>query len=147
MHEAVHELIGAGFEHRHLGLLAGEHTVRRALAEGYEEARWSTGRPEGVRTAFVQGHRGGQCAACLGRQPVPRRGHDSSRRSRLLHENDAERLRQQVDEGHLLFVRTHGAEEAQRAVVILSKHSACDARVHTVPDWFPSRPWATSPYR
>jgi hypothetical protein len=40
-----------------------------------------------------------------------------------------------VDEGHLvLFVRVRDAAQEQRAVDVLSRHSAYDARVHSVPD-------------
>jgi hypothetical protein len=42
-------------------------------------------------------------------------------------------LKEQVDEGHLLlFVRTPDAEQAKRAVEILSRHDAHDAAVYRV---------------
>lgn len=53
----------------------------------------------------------------------------------ILRESDAEHLEQQVDEGHLLlFVRVRDAAAEQRAIDILSRHSAYDARVHSVRD-------------
>jgi hypothetical protein len=52
----------------------------------------------------------------------------------ILHEGDAEYLEQQVDEGHLLlFVRADDAAHEKKALGILSKHGAFDAKVYAAP--------------
>jgi hypothetical protein len=54
--------------------------------------------------------------------------------SAIIHESDAEYLEEQVDEGHLLlFVRTQGADEEAKAVDILSRHGAFQAKVYEAP--------------
>ena len=54
--------------------------------------------------------------------------------SLIIHQSDAEYLEEQVDEGHLLlFVRTDDSEREKKAVDILSKHGAFDAKVYQVP--------------
>lgn len=52
----------------------------------------------------------------------------------ILHESDAEYLEQQVDEGHLLlFVRTKDSEQERKALDILSRHGAFDAKIYEAP--------------
>jgi outer membrane lipoprotein SlyB len=58
----------------------------------------------------------------------------------IIHRNDAEYLEQQIDKGRmLLFVRTRDAQHEKRALEILSRHSAHDAKIYSVPDTPPVR--------
>lgn len=57
-------------------------------------------------------------------------GATSGAMSLVIRQNEAEHLEQQVDEGHmLLFVRAPGSAEEARAVDILSRHGAFEARL------------------
>jgi hypothetical protein len=161
---AIKELLASGFGHADIGLLAGEHTVRQALGHLYDEANESAGNPDAPRMAFVRKKSigdalhawlgslffagattaagaavvsaavlgGSLLAAATGAAAV---GGIGAAMALILRESDAEYLEQQVDEGHLLlFVRVRDAAQEKQAIDILSRHSAYDARVHSVPD-------------
>lgn len=161
---ALDELLSSNFTRKDIGLLAGEYTVRDALGHLYTEANESAGDPEGPRVAFVRNESigdtlhallgslfftgattaagaavvsaavlgGSLLAATTGAAAIAGIG---AALGLIIHQSDAEYLEQQVDEGHLLlFVRTRDAAHEKQALDILSRHSAYDVRVHSVPD-------------
>ena len=133
LHEAVDELESCGFDLTHLGLLAGEHTVKEHLGEFYTEINESADTAEGPRTAFVADKSVGDTvhaligslflvgttvasgalvasAAVLGGAllaaiagAVALVGVTGGALSLILHQSDADYLEEQVDEGHLLL--------------------------------------------
>ncbi len=83
-----------------------------------------------VASAAVLG--GGLLAAAAG--AVALVGITGGAMSLIIHQSDAEHLEEQVDEGHLLlFVRTENADEEAKAVDILSRHGAFEAKVYEAP--------------
>lgn len=166
---AIDELLSSGFEHKHLGLLAGEHTVRQALGHLYEEANESSGDVDAPNVAFVRKKSMGDAlhawlgslfftgattaagaavvsAAVLGgalasaATGVVAIGAVGAALALVIHESDAEYLEQQVDEGHvLLFVRLIDAEHEKLATEILARHSHFDVKVCDVPPAVPAR--------
>jgi len=161
---AIDELLCSGFDHKHIGLLAGQYTVQQSLGRFYTETNQGLGDPDAPRIAFVRNQSlgdtihawagslfftgattaagaavasagvlgGGVLAAATGVAAI---GVVGAVLALIIHESDAERLGEQVDEGHvLLFVRTLDPEHEQRAVEILARHSAFDPRVYSVPE-------------
>jgi hypothetical protein len=163
LHEAVDELMSAGFSFEDLGLLAGQHTVRQRLGEFYNEVNESADSSEGPSTAFVAEKSMGDTvhaflgtlffvgttaasgavvasAAILGGSLLPAVagaaavGAIGGALSLIIHQGDAEHLEEQVDEGHLLlFVRTTDADEESKAVDILTRHGAFEPKVYEAP--------------
>jgi hypothetical protein len=164
LHAATDELQASGFGSQELGLLAGELTVKQKLGEYYNELNESADTSGGPRTAFVVDKTvgdtvhgligslflvgttiasgglvasaavlgGGLAAAVAG--AVAMIGVTGGALSAIIHESDAEYLREQVDEGHLLlFVRTESAAQEQKALEILSRHSALEAKMYEAP--------------
>jgi hypothetical protein len=161
---AIDDLLASGFTHQDIGLLAGEHTVRQSLGHLYEDANQSAGDPDAPRIAFVRkGSMGDALHAWLGSlffagattaagaavvsaavlggsllaagAGAAAIGGIGAAMALIIHESDAEYLEQQVEEGHLLlFVRARDTAHEKQAVDILSRHSAYDARIHSVPD-------------
>lgn len=160
---AVANLKSAGFSADKIGLLAGEYTVRENLGHLYETVNRQENRPNSPNKAFVAkqsvgdtvhavfgtlyivgtavaggfvvasaGILGGGVAVAIATTAVF--GSLGAVLAGIIHKSDAEYLQEQVEEGHLLlFVRTDDAGSERNAVNILAKHSAFDARVHTVP--------------
>lgn len=82
-----------------------------------------------VASAAVLG--GGLMAAAAG--AVALVGITGGAMSLILRESDAEYLEEQVDEGHiLLFVRTDNAAREAKALDILSRHGAFEAKIYEV---------------
>lgn len=162
LRKAVDALQEAGFKHDELGLLAGEDCVEQSLAEFYKRTNTYTDTTLAPETAFVKKESlgdtfrslagalvftgattamgvavasvgvfgGAVLAAVTGAAGVITVG---ALIGAIIHQNDAEYLEEQVDEGHiLLFVRVHDAAEEVKAVDILSRHGGYDARVHEV---------------
>ena len=160
---AMDELLSSGFDKAELGLVAGDFTVKQKLGHIYTEANEAADDPDAPRTAFVAkdslgdtprawlgsalsigaavagglvvvsaGVLGGALAlATAGGVAV---GGMGAILARLIGQSDAEYLEEQVGEGHLLlFVRTRDAALEKRASEILSKHSAYDVRIYSVP--------------
>jgi hypothetical protein len=169
LQNAIRELLSSGFDHKHIGLLAGEHTVRQALGHLYEEANEFSGDVDAPNVAFVRKKSMGDAlhawlgslfftgattaagaavvsAAVLGgalasaATGVVAIGAIGAALALIIHESDAEYLEQQVDEGHvLLFVRVMDAEHEKLARDILAKDSHFDVMVCEVPSEVPVR--------
>lgn len=159
LHEAVDELRSAGFGYDDLGLLAGQYTVRTKLGDFYNEINESADSSDGPATAFVADESVGDTvhaflgtlffvgttaasgavvasAAVLAGALLPAvagaaaLGAVAASMALIIHQSDAEHLEEQVDEGHLLlFVRTRDDASEARAVDILTRHGAFEARV------------------
>jgi hypothetical protein len=159
---AVADLVDAGFDDAQIGLLASEHAVERSLGDFYARASHADHTPDSPSVAFVtknheddtfHGLLGGLffCGAStvagaavvsaavigggvlLALSGVAAVGVAGAAAGLAIHKTDSDRLKEQVDEGHLLlFVRTPDAEQAKRAVEILSRHDAHDAAVYRV---------------
>ncbi|MEX2468213.1 MAG: hypothetical protein WD396_00520 [Pseudohongiellaceae bacterium] len=162
LEEAIRDLQQAGFEHKEIGLLAGEHTVKDKLGHVYAEYHHDTDDDEGPKTAFVHKEAVGDTvhallgtlyfvgAAVAGGAVVASAGilggavaaavattavfgGVGALLGSIIHESDAEFLEEQVDEGHLLlFVRTNGAEKERLALDVLNRRSAFDAKIYAV---------------
>lgn len=164
LHEAIDELESLGIERSHLGLLAGEYTVKQKLGKFYTKINESANNPDGPRIAFVADKSMGDSvhavigslflvgttvasgaivasAAVLGggllvaaTGAVALAGITGGALSLIIRESDADYLEEQLDEGHLLlFVRTENPEQEQKALDILSRHGAFDAKVYEAP--------------
>jgi outer membrane lipoprotein SlyB len=161
---AINDLLSSGFEHKDLGLLAGEHTVRQMLGHLYTDTNRTLDDPGAPRVAFVRNESMGDAlhawlgslffagattaagaavvsAAVLGGALLSAAtgaaaiGAIGAALALIIHQSDAEYLEQQVDEGHvLLFVRTPDVAREKKASEILSRHSAYDVRIYSVPD-------------
>jgi outer membrane lipoprotein SlyB len=161
--EAIDELMSSGFRREEIGLLAGEETVRQSLADFYTDAFRSVDAPDSPNMAFVAKESVGDTvhaylgslfyagttvaagavvtsaavlggalfAATAGAVAIGALG---GVLGLIIHESDAERLEEQLDEGHLLlFVRTRDAAREKQAVGILSKHTPIEVRVVSSP--------------
>jgi hypothetical protein len=159
---AIDELVDEGFSRSEIGLLAGEHTVQRALGDFYVRTNEFASSAKAPCTAFVGNESvddtlhallGGlffygvttaagaavASAAVLGGAAlaavsgVAAVGAAGAAMGLIIHKSDANYLEEQVDEGHLLlFVRTNDVEREQEAIAILSRHGAYDAKVYSV---------------
>jgi hypothetical protein len=159
---AIDELLAAGFSRSEIGLLAGEHTVRQALGDFYVHTNEFAASPKAPCTAFVADESvddtlhallgalffygvttasgaavasaavlGGAALAAV--SGVAAIGVAGAAMGLIIHKSDANYLEEQVDEGHLLlFVRTNDAEREQKAISILSRHGAYDAKGYSV---------------
>jgi outer membrane lipoprotein SlyB len=163
IHEAIDELVASGFRYEELGLLAGEFTVRQSLGDFYTQTNQFSDSPDAPNTAFVAKESvgdtvhafigtlffagstvgagaavasagilgGGLLAAVTGVAAI---GAVGAVLGLIIRESDAEKLEQQVDEGHLLlFVRTRDEEHEKQAVEILERHTPIEVRVVTAP--------------
>ena len=163
LHEAVDELVSSDFDFADLGLLAGQYTVKQRLGDFYNQINESADSADGPSTAFVADKSMGDTvhaflgtlffvgttaasgavvasAAVLGGSLLPAvagaaaLGAIGGALSLIINQSDAEHLEEQVDEGHLLlFVRTQDHKEEAKAVEILSKHGAYEAKVYEAP--------------
>lgn len=163
LEKAIVDLKAAGFNSKELGILASEFSVREKLGHLYTETNKDEGDPSAPNVAFVAknsigdipraflgtlylfgaavtggavvasaGILGGAVAVAVATTAVF--GGVGAVLAGIVHETDAEYLEEQVDEGHLLlFIRTIDTEREKKAIEILSKHSAFDPRIHTVP--------------
>lgn len=161
--EAITELKSSGFNNEELGLLADELTVKEKLGHVYANINKDEADPHAPNTAFVAkdaigdvphalfgtlyivaaavaggavvasaGILGGALAVAVATTAVF--GGVGAVLAGILNKSDAEYLEEQIDEGHLLlFVRAENRQKEQKAVEIMSNHSAFDARVHEVP--------------
>lgn len=160
---AIEELVESGFDRSEIGLLAGEHTVRRALGNFYTATNEFAANPKAPCTAFVADRAdddtfhallGGlffygataaagavvASAAILGgaviaaASGVAAIGVAGTVMGLIIHKSDSDFLDEQIDEGHLLlFVRTNDAGRGASAVKILAEHGAYEPKVYTVP--------------
>lgn len=163
VHDAIEELLSAGFHHEELGLLAGEYTVRQSLGEFYTQTNTFSGSADAPNTAFVAKESMGDTvhaylgslffagstvaagaavatAGILGggllaaAAGVAAIGAVGTVLGLIIHESDAEELEQQVEEGHLLlFVRTRDAAHEKQAIEILQRHTPIEVKVVSAP--------------
>jgi hypothetical protein len=159
---AIEELAHSGFERSQLGLLAGEHTVRQALGDFYDQVNELSASSEAPCTAFVEKRKltdhihggfgdlycygatvaGGAAvasAAVLGGAVLAAVtgalavGAVGALMGLVIHETDADFLEDQIGEGRLLlFVSTPDAKNEARALEILTRHTAFRPKVYTV---------------
>ena len=163
LEETIADLKAAGFSEEAIGLLAGEATVRQKLGHLYADVNKDTAKGEpniafvaneslgdttthglsgalyltgaAVTSGAVVATAGilGGAIAVAAATTIAFSGIAALLAS-IMHESDAAYLEEQVNEGHfLLFVRTLDKTHEEMAVKILSRHSAYDPRVHTVP--------------
>lgn len=163
LEETIADLKAAGFPDEAIGLLAGEATVRQQLGHLYADVNKDTtkGEPniafvanESVGDTTTHGLSGalyltgaavtsgavvatagilGGAIAVAAATTVAFSGIAALLVS-IMRESDAEYLEEQVDEGHfVLFARTLDKAQEETAIKIMSRHSAYDPRVHTVP--------------
>jgi len=160
---AGEELLRTGFDRTRLGILAGKEAVEKSLGDLYVRANAFSKHPDAphmelvrhesmgatlhawlgglslagttalgavaVASAAVFG--GALIAAAAGAATI---GSIGVVMSAIIHENDAEHLQQQIDNGRLLlFATTHTADEERLATEILSKNNALEAKVYDVP--------------
>jgi hypothetical protein len=159
---AIQELVGAGFDHSEIGILAGEYTVQQSLGDVYERANEFAASPKAPCTAFVANRRDDDTvhawlgslvfygattaagaavasAAVLGGAVAAAAsgaaaiGAAGALMGLIIHKSDAQYLEEQIDDGHLLlFVRAHDAEHEAKALQILAKNCAYEPKVYDV---------------
>ncbi len=162
--DAAAKLQRAGFEHAEISLLAGEHTVRQSLGHLYTEINEDADAPNAPRTAFVANESIGTAAhaflgaffftgatVAAGALVATAGAFGTALLAAMagvaafagidvalvasIDKSIVERLRDQIDQGHLLlFVRTSNANRKIIAVEILSKHSVFDPCVVELPN-------------
>jgi len=160
---AIDELERMGFERSQFGILAGEETVKERLGELYNRtneihdpesepaiafvSRDSIGEAgesmrgglyfvgiSGVAGALVASSAvlGGALIAAVG--GIVGVGLVGLAVGTIIHQSDANELRQRVDEGHvLLFVRLPFGAREQEAKDILARYSTTDVKVYEAP--------------
>ena len=160
---AGQELLKNGFDRTALGILAGKEAVEKSLGDLYVRANAFSAHPDAPHMALVRHESmgatvhawlgglslagttalgavavassavlgGALVAAAAGAATV---GSIGMVMRAIIHEDDAEHLQEQVDNGRLLlFARTHTSDEERRATQILSKNNALEAKVYDVP--------------
>jgi hypothetical protein len=160
LERAVDELREAGFAKSDISLLAGHDTVQKKLGQMYRRVEELEDEPRAPRTAFVSskslGRREDMVVSSLTYLPtliaagtvVASAGAVAAViagtavggaliGTALAHWMDrrhADWLQEQLDRGGiLLWVRTADEAAERKAVAILSRHSAHDIHIHTVP--------------
>lgn len=163
LHEAAHEILSSGFGPTEIGLLASELTIEEALCDYYKRAPETTDKPKAPNTAFVAKDSvgdtihayigalsfagttvaggavvasagvlgGGLLAAVAGVAAVAAMG---TVLGLIVRQSDAERMEEQIDEGHLLlFVQVRDAEHEALAKAILGRHTPIEVLVIDAP--------------
>lgn len=160
---AIDELLRSGFDRSELSLLAGQRAVEKKLGHVYQKVSELEDDGDVPRTAFVGRDSlieartgvigglayigavaavgavvasGGTLAAAIAAAAVAGGGGGlvGSLAARWLGRERAKDLQRQLDKGGLLlWVRARDASHEQRALEILSKHSADDVHVHDLP--------------
>jgi hypothetical protein len=160
---AIDELLGSGFHRAELSLLASESTVEEKLGHRYEKANVLADDPTVPRSAYVSteaigGAEGGligglaYVGAVVAAGAVVASGGTltagivaaglaggtggliGSVLAKWVGEHHAHYLRKQIEHGgQLLWVRTWNAEDEERAVEILKRHSASEVHIHALP--------------
>jgi hypothetical protein len=160
---AIDELLGSGFHRAELSLLASEITVQDKLGRRYEKASALADDPTIPRSAYVSAEAiagaeggliggllyvgaviaagavvasGGTLTAVLAATGLAggAGGLIGSVLAKWVGAHHARYLQQQIDHGgQLLWVRTWNAEDEERAVEILKKHSGTEVHMHALP--------------
>lgn len=163
LENAVEDLQSSGFNRAEISLLAEEAAVEGKLGHRYKKVQDLEDDPDAPRTAFVSTETmgdaeggligvlmyvgamaaagavvatGGTLAATLGAVSVAGAsgGLIGTILAGVLDGHHAKNLQDQLTHGGLLlWVRTRDAEHEARAVEILSRHSAHDVHVHSIP--------------
>jgi hypothetical protein len=163
LERAIEELQSSGFNRAEISLLADEHTVEKKLGHRYKRASELEDDPDVPRTAYVSTESvgdaeggligglmyvgavaaagtvvagGGALAATLAAAALAggASGFVGAILAGMVGERHADNLRTQLEKGGLLlWVRTRDADHEKRAVEVLSRHSAHDIHVHSVP--------------
>lgn len=160
---AANDLKKAGFSEHNIGLLAAKESVRERLGHLYDEVgEGSEGDKDEPKTAFVRKESddphthafigslsfvgaaalGGTLVAStallgspllVGLASVAFGGGMAGAMSQVLKKSDADFLKEQLEEGHiLLFTRVKNTSEEQTALGILSNHHAFSGRGLTI---------------
>lgn len=162
LEKAIEELLACGFDRNSLGMLANEHAVESKLSKLYTRINQPRGATNDVEAAFVEnesdedtvhGLKGGlyfaggtvavgamvasaavldgplvvaiTAAAAVGAVGVLT--------GSIISKSEADFLREQVDQGHvLLFVRLTDSISQEQAVAILTRHAALEVQVHNL---------------
>lgn len=163
LERAIEDLQSSGFDRSEISLLADEATVKMKLGHRYERARELEDDPNAPRTAYISTESvgdaeggliggliyvgaltaagvvvagGGALAATLAAAALAggAGGFIGSILAGMVGEHHADLLKTQLQKGGLLlWVRTRDADHEKRAVEVLSRHSAHDIHVHSVP--------------
>jgi len=161
---AIDEIQSSGFDRADFSLLASENVVEDKLGHIYDKVTELEDDPSVPRAAYVSTEAvgdaeggligglvyvgalaaagavvasGGTLAAVIAAAAMTggAGGLIGSVLAKLVGDRHAHYLQEQIDHGGLLlWVRTWDKEHEQRAVEILSKHSAHDVHVHALPD-------------
>jgi hypothetical protein len=164
LQDAIDELLSSGFNRAELSLLASEGAVEEQLGHIYEKARELEDDPEVPRSAYVSAESigaaegglfggliyvgataalgavvasGGTLAAAFSAAALAggAGGLIGAALAKLLGEHHANRIQEQLDHGGLLlWVRTWDKDHEQRAIEILTRHSAHDVHTHELPE-------------
>jgi hypothetical protein len=164
LQSAVDELLIAGFDRSYLSLVAGHRAVEEKLGHMYEKVADLEDHPAAPYQAYVGSDSraeakgavigglayvgavaavgaivatGGTIAAALigAAAASGAGGLVGAALARFIDRHHAEYLQEQLDRGGLLlWVRTPDEEHEKRATEVLTRHSAEDVHVHTLPD-------------
>ncbi len=156
----VKDLRSAGISPDHIGLLASENSVRESLGDFYTQTNNTHEPGQSPVTAFVgkddanqqQDSLGGSLffvgttgamgavvassaifggALLAALSGVVAVGAIGAMAGKIIQQNDADYLQQQVDEGHiLLFVRITETVNEKQVIDLLSRHGGHHAKVH-----------------
>ncbi len=163
LERAIEDLQSSGFDRAEISLLADERTVEEKLGHRYRRASELEDDPNAPRTVYISTESvgdaeggligglmyvgaitaagvvvagGGALAATLAAAALAggAGGVVGSILAGMVGEHHADYLSKQLQKaGLLLWVRTRDADHEKRAVDILSRHSAHDIHVHSVP--------------
>ena len=158
--EAIKDLLSAGFARKDVSLLASEEAVEAKLGRHYAKVQELEDHPAVPRTAYTERRMRGEAedvligsltylpAVVAAGTVVASAGVVAAAvtgtalagallgtvLTRWLGKHHAEHLQEQLDRGGLLlWVRTPDAAAEQRALEILTRHSAHDVHVHDLP--------------
>ena len=161
--DALDELTSSGFDRAEMSLLASQATVEEKLGHAYHRVSEIQADVKVPRAAYADDHSiaeartgaigglayigavaaagvvvasGGGLAAAIAGAALAGGGGGllGSIASRFIGQAHADNLQAQLDKGGLLlWVKTPGADDEKRALDVLRKHGAQDARIHDLP--------------
>jgi hypothetical protein len=163
LQDAIDELLSSGFHRAELSLLASAHVVEEKLGHRYEKVSTLEDNPTVPRAAYLSTEAigdaegavigalmyvgataaagavvisGGTLASAIAAMALAggAGGLIGSILAKWIGDHHGDYLQEQIDRGGLLlWVRTWKAEDEQRAVEILTKHSGRDVHLHALP--------------
>jgi len=163
LERAIDDLQSSGFNRAEISLLADERTIEKKLGHKYEKVSELEDDPDAPRTAYVSTESvgdaeggliggltyigavaaagavvagGGAFAATLAAAALTgsASGFIGAILAGMVGEHHADYLRKQLEKGGLLlWIRTRDTDHEKQAVDVLSRHSAQDVHVHSVP--------------